>query len=49
MSALWLAIEAKAKADPKSKLDKVGLRNVFAEIAADDYAIFIRNMYNTRS
>ena len=49
MSDLLAAIDTKIGTDPKSRIHKLGLRNVFSEIATDDYAIFIRNMYNTRS
>ncbi len=45
---LLAAIETRAKDDTKSKIGKLGLRNIFSEISGDDYAIFIRNMYNTR-
>jgi hypothetical protein len=47
ISDLLAAIEAKV--DPRSRIHKLGIRNVFAEIAGDDYAVFIRDMYNTRS
>jgi hypothetical protein len=49
MLALLAAIDAKIGTDPKSRIHKLGLQNTFSEISADDYAVFIRNMYNTRS
>lgn len=49
MSALLTAIETMAQKSSGSRIDKLGLQNVFAEIACNDYADFIRNMYNTRA
>jgi hypothetical protein len=49
MLALLAAIDATVGTNRKSRIHKVGLQNVFSEIDADDYAVFIRNMYNTRS
>jgi hypothetical protein len=50
VSDLLGAIEASAKsADAKSKICKQCLRNIFSALAHDGYAIFIRNMYNTRT